>query len=212
MSTSSPYLLQELAFASLMLPFLQFRSTLATPHLISQIASHLPPLVDALTIVGSYFSRPSWTIDPVNRTEVAEELLPAFYRNRQPINPQFVKGGHLHRLGLLFSILAYGRLLKPEGSGSEWQSNQYYHLARAALCLGRALERGSAEACQALIIISIYAKHNQKKQFQEMEWRITNMALRLAVTVSFLSLIIMTTQYVLINARRLNCVSGPFFE
>ena len=90
----------------------------------------------------------------------------------------------LPSLALLFAVFACG-------SAADWtqdiineEAETFERLTRCALGLANIFEDGSLEACQALLLLSLYEMLTLRKFDKESDWRITAYALTVASSVS----------------------------
>lgn len=153
---------------------------------LEDLISYLPSLGEAAGLCDAFLLRNTWTVKPVDRYQVADELLPMFYKDRSASTPDHVTSELLHNLALLFMVMSCGLCMVAEEHDVDIiaQMDHYYQLARASLCLGRVVENGSVAGCQTLLMFAVYANH--KSQGPPGEWghRFIGLALSLASNVS----------------------------
>ena len=176
-----------LAKASMSLPFPP--PDASHDECLEDLISHLPPLSDAADLTEAYLVRNTWAIKPVERNQVADELLPMFYRKGRPSIPDHVSAEHLHHLALLFMIMSCGLSASPEIPDAPSRIGLYYNLSRASLCLGRIVEHGSVAACQTLLLFAVYTKNGIFDPTREVEDKFFGLALTIASSVSLYQLL-----------------------
>ena len=173
----------EVVQASHMLPF-------APPYLsqeacLEQIVSFIPQLQVALQLVESYFSHGVFLTLPIERSQVSEEVLPLVYRAGVPIQPGDISVVHLVDLGLFFSILACGAVLRPESKRSPRESeyDKFFHLAKAALNAHGIFDHGSLAACQAFLLLGACELHLGRGPARDTSWKVVGMGFMIGASV-----------------------------
>ena len=176
----------ELIQASQMIPF-------APPYwsredCLKQIIDHIPNIEEALDLTDDFFQYATFMTAPVERTQIANEIIPAAYRSGKPVKYEDVSVTELPNLALFFAILASGYILSPKQNRASpsVQYDKFHHLARAALNVHGVFENGSVVTCQAFLLIGVCELHLGRGPMRETSWKIVGMSFTIGASVSLL--------------------------
>lgn len=176
----------ELVQASQMIPFAP--PYFSKENCLKQIVGHIPDLEEALNLTESYFHYGTFFNSPVERSQVAEEVIPVAYKSGRPAKYEETSISDLPDLALFFAILASGNIMKPNAKGSQPSLgtlyDKFHHLARAALNVYGVFENGSIVTCQTFILIGLCELQLGRGPMRETSWKIVGMAFTIALSVS----------------------------
>lgn len=164
-----------------MFPFLP--SVLCTPAACTKLASCLPSYDRASSLLETYFANFTRFTQHVDYSQARDELLPEFYPNNQPIDPERVSEEQMHDLALFFALLSRGALDDAAIPELRAESETYAHLCRAALALRNPLGHGSLSCCQAIMVLAMCLMPQRSYFSHEVAWSLMGFAFQIALSV-----------------------------
>ncbi|KZT25295.1 hypothetical protein NEOLEDRAFT_1065216 [Neolentinus lepideus HHB14362 ss-1] len=151
------------------------------------IQSYLPPYERALALCEAFGDRITWIYRCIAKSQLTEDLLPAIY-SRAGYTPSEDCSGP-HALALLFTVLAIGVVMEVTPTPNRVESERYFQLARASLCLRSILEKPSIATVQTFELLSVYMSMRgddvvDRESRMESTWSFVTLAAHLSHTVS----------------------------
>lgn len=158
------------------------------------IEGHLPPWARALYLAETYLEHAGWLFRGIARTQLVDDMLPAFYHRRAAPPPAAAAAeadeyNGPHDLALLFVVFAVGAIVDLRQDPSNAEAEHYHQIARAAVCLQPVLEKPSLVTIQTLKLLSVYNAMStnelgSQETSMETSWSLTTLATHLSQTVS----------------------------
>lgn len=147
------------------------------------IESRLPPYERATALVETYLQHVSLFFRPVDREQIMEELMPTFYKKREPSQTENETGTAVHRLALLLAVFACGAMGDLTKDICNEEGELYRQLARTALSLQSIFEGTSLATVQAVAMIGSYEFFSCSTHTMESAWKMQTLSFSLASSV-----------------------------
>ncbi|TDL15896.1 hypothetical protein BD410DRAFT_795947 [Rickenella mellea] len=153
----------------------------------SVLTCHLPQWSRVSQLVPLYHAHLAWYFRVIERSQIEQELLPAFYPLSTTFDPtdnqdQLANPGP-HELALLFMVFAMGAVSDLSLPPSNGEAYTYVILARAALSLSSVFESPSLSAVQAVALLGAYGVHAGRDATLEGSWLTMNVAVDMGVSI-----------------------------
>ncbi len=137
---------------------------------------HLPERPRAWALCETYLEHASWTFRPIRRDEIVDDILTPIYKcvkDRGNGVSNAAQSISAHKLAVLFILFSLGALvdltLEPctpptrlsasfshAGYVDNFESDNYYHLSRAALSLRSVFDSPEISTVQAVVLLGSY--------------------------------------------------------
>ncbi|THU88687.1 hypothetical protein K435DRAFT_761640 [Dendrothele bispora CBS 962.96] len=143
---------------------------------------YLPDAARAAELQSIYYRHAAWMYNPVSQDIFEYEVYSQFYdpnSNRSSDDPIL-----LHRLSLMFMVLAIGSLMDPSLPPYNIEAEKFHQLAKAALFKESFLDAPTINSVQALFLMSYYLflsdRHGNNSGAR---WAINGLAVKLAQSI-----------------------------
>lgn len=170
------------------------------------IESRLPTYERATALAEAYLQNVSLFFRPVDREQIIEELIPAFYKKRVQTGDENETGAAVHRLALLAAVFACGSMGDLTLETTNEEGELFRQLSRTALSLQSIFEGTSLATVQAVALLGLYEFFSCSSRTLESAWKMQALSFSLASSVRLhriLSFIVLLIVY----DYRLDCVS-----
>ncbi|KAF8575442.1 hypothetical protein K439DRAFT_744539 [Ramaria rubella] len=142
--------------------------------LIQNVLDHLPSFPEAQELVDIYYSHSSWLYDPCPRPQFMESFTHVFDHIEDP------NGISLHRLALVFAIMAHGALMDLRQPPYSPLSAKLHLLSRASLSMTSFIGEPSVASVQALFLLGLFWVIFNKKELANAGWLVQGLNCKLA--------------------------------
>lgn len=182
----------EILHTSDMFPFSP--AHLPRAEILRMCEARLPSYVRATVLCEAYMIHVAWFSRLLSREQIIDELLPAVYHNpeygtiREP--PGQSNGGdfedtvYVHKLALLFAVLACGAAADLALPVQNDEAALYEQLARTAVSLRSVFEGTSLESVQTIILLASYKFYSCRTLTFEPAWKTLIFGMTLGISVS----------------------------
>lgn len=170
-------------------------------EILRMIESRLPSYQRATTHIEAYFVHVAWYSRLVMREQVFDEILPSVYRRcatgsaaaekpdidialGRAIGGDYKDTVYVHRLALLFAILACGAAADLAMPVNNEEAQLYEQLARTGISLRSVFEGTSLESVQTVVLLSSYQFYTCRTLTFEPAWKTMIFGMTLGVSVS----------------------------
>ncbi|GJJ12360.1 hypothetical protein Clacol_006601 [Clathrus columnatus] len=116
---------------------------------VEEFLSFIPPYSRAQFLVQSYFDNGAWSVDPVHKEDFLAQVLNETYPNEEPSIAKIASD----RLSCLFMVFAVGAFFDFEQPLVPSEAENYYILARAALCVQPIYDYPTVYAIQSMTLM-----------------------------------------------------------
>ncbi|KIJ44330.1 hypothetical protein M422DRAFT_30475 [Sphaerobolus stellatus SS14] len=119
---------------------------------VMHFLAHLPPYPRAQFLVKSYFDNGAWSVDPVHKEDFLHRVLTECYPNGQPCLDTI----SADRLSVLFMVFTVGAFFDFEQALVPREAEDFYIMARAALCVQPIYDHPTVYAVQSMTLMMWY--------------------------------------------------------
>lgn len=170
------------------------------------IESRLPTYERATALAEAYLQHVALFFRPVDREQIIEELIPAFYKKREQTGDENETGAVVHRLALLAAVFACGSMGDLTLETANEEGELFRQLSRTALSLQSIFEGTSLATVQAVALLGLYEFFSCSSRTLDSAWKMQALSFSLASSVR-LHRILSFFVLLIVSDYRLDCVS-----
>ncbi|KAF8895930.1 hypothetical protein CPB85DRAFT_1229714 [Mucidula mucida] len=144
---------------------------------------HLPERPRAWALCETYLEHASWTFRPIRRDEIVDDILTPIYKcvkDRGNGVSNAAQSISAHKLAVLFILFSLGALVDLTLEPYNFESDNYYHLSRAALSLRSVFDSPEISTVQAVVLLGSYHAMGGKRYTMDSAWSIMSLGAKLA--------------------------------
>ncbi|KAF9030945.1 hypothetical protein BDZ89DRAFT_1064266 [Hymenopellis radicata] len=144
---------------------------------------YLPERPRAWALCETYMEHASWTFRPIRRDEIVEDILTPIYKHVKDRGNGVSNAAQTisaHKLAVLFMLFSLGSLVDLTLDPDNFESDNYYHLGRAALSLRSIFDSPEISTVQAVVLLATYHGMGGKRYTMDSAWSILSLGAKLA--------------------------------
>ncbi|KAF9055205.1 hypothetical protein BDZ89DRAFT_1124982 [Hymenopellis radicata] len=144
---------------------------------------YLPERPRAWALCETYLEHASWTFRPIHRDEIVDDILTPIYKHVKDRGNGVSNAAQTisaHKLAVLFMLFSIGSLVDLTLEPYNFESDHYYHLARAALSLRSIFDSPEISTVQAVVLLAAYHGMGGKRYTMDSAWSIMSLGAKLA--------------------------------